>query len=1413
MLPRAARPAATESLQSSTRRNRRFFARWATTALFPFALASICDAGTAGGATGPGSVPFAAADVLAVDSAIDARIDPRADLLSLAARLEGGRLVVRVGLTGGPKITFSDFQHAGHVLRLSVADAAGLPVYSAALASAHIPADRPLDLATATRQTPADQAPSGDKMAAVLKLPAEPALLTAAQRADARAPLTVTVRIETSAAAGQAADVLDEISGVFPARKLNEAHCAFAHHGNQGLAYTDVFQGRSDDLAGSGFDEALEVHQATGIPGNFHVSGTLITSAEWDANNGNPVDFNAWLASGVQAGWAAMLTSAYAQHIMPFAYDAMNNWSVNTQADMVAYRYGYTPRTAWVPERVWLDPSRFPAAGVNDWPGDNFLPHGVWAVILDDDVHLTGYDNHQIHTLTNGLRVVPRDRTFTGRVVGGNGQGALDLLTGLANSGVGEFRIAVYAEDWEAVAEMGFWSGATPQAKETYDWLINRIDSEPWVHTWRIDDALNNPNFNGATIAQLTPGTYSEIGGLGGYGGGNNGWYTHWAGWVPYVTGGNGFGSCSGTGGNCRNYGAMWTAAANKLLTVPNNDISESGWYVLMTNLHETAWHDGLGGAISGWQHGYSAKTKNALVYAEAARWAGGLYGAPTGAYTADLDEDGFDEVVLYNERVFAFFEAAGGRAVNVFAKGSGYDFSAVGVDNAYWYGTEADYNDGNHVGAFSDVGPNTQHDSYSWSIDAASGSTVGVTFRHGGGLEKSFSLDSGQPFVRCVYRTGAQTTYIQTGMSPGLVDLIWNAQMDRVWTGDQAYMGRRNPNTGATVAYVLGQGGAAHQKEIAAQIMKGDEIRGVGAFEFYLFAGQTPAPVAGELAELRTLATGLVDALGPRPESAVYLPGTDRLRVTFDQAAVPATLVPAGFAIDDDGDSIPELTLSPATSVTETSPASTLSLELTAGDATALEGLNLESLRLIVAAASVEDVPGNPGLARTVDLDFGAATAITLDGHLEAAEWQGPCTLAWVDPPGDSAWTATNELDAVFARWDASYLYLAIDGTVSGNSWVLYLDTDPGGPAGQSNLTAIDAWERGATFVQPGIKPDFQYGAYQHQSAFDSDSFFRITSATTTVNLTSQVLSAIDPQHVYGGSGGSELAIPWDVLYGLGAGVVPAGAQIRFAVSICWDPEPAGVLGGDNLPNNVAATLPAIDGHATFTVDADADGAPDLPDVAGPTLQRAQLLATGGVPYQLMVEFDEPLDAASATNLANYTIYETALPSNTIEVTAAASGPVPGSVVLEVDGYPWHNAFTLQVSNVRDLSCNGNMMSPNQSTVIEDQVSAAPPGGQTGRLARAQLHPNVPNPFNPATQLRFFVPASQAAAPVHLSVHDLRGRQVARLLSGAAVGAGEHSVPWDGQDDSGRPVASGQYIVRLEIDREVLARKITLAK
>jgi len=88
-------------------------------------------------------------------------------------------------------------------------------------------------------------------------------------------------------------------------------------------------------------------------------------------------------------------------------------------------------------------------------------------------------------------------------------------------------------------------------------------------------------------------------------------------------------------------------------------------------------------------------------------------------------------------------------------------------------------------------------------------------------------------------------------------------------------------------------------------------------------------------------------------------------------------------------------------------------------------------------------------------------------------------------------------------------------------------------------------------------------------------------------------------------------------------------------------------------------------------------------------------------------------------------------------------------------------------------------------------------------------LHHNVPNPFNPRTEITFALPKAQ---PVTLRVYDLTGKVVRTLASGEYP-AGTHSVVWQGENDRGAQVASGVYFYRLSTAERDFTHKMLLLK
>ncbi len=79
--------------------------------------------------------------------------------------------------------------------------------------------------------------------------------------------------------------------------------------------------------------------------------------------------------------------------------------------------------------------------------------------------------------------------------------------------------------------------------------------------------------------------------------------------------------------------------------------------------------------------------------------------------------------------------------------------------------------------------------------------------------------------------------------------------------------------------------------------------------------------------------------------------------------------------------------------------------------------------------------------------------------------------------------------------------------------------------------------------------------------------------------------------------------------------------------------------------------------------------------------------------------------------------------------------------------------------------------------------------------LAQVSNLTNQPNPFNPRTVLKF---QTTGQSQIALEIYDLRGRKI-RTLVRRALPSGHHEVLWNGLDDSGLSVASGQYFARLQ--------------
>lgn len=100
-------------------------------------------------------------------------------------------------------------------------------------------------------------------------------------------------------------------------------------------------------------------------------------------------------------------------------------------------------------------------------------------------------------------------------------------------------------------------------------------------------------------------------------------------------------------------------------------------------------------------------------------------------------------------------------------------------------------------------------------------------------------------------------------------------------------------------------------------------------------------------------------------------------------------------------------------------------------------------------------------------------------------------------------------------------------------------------------------------------------------------------------------------------------------------------------------------------------------------------------PDVTPPTLDAATLTA----PTEVTLQFSEGIDATTGNNAANYTVYETATPANTVTVNTAVVQTDSTQVVLTLAASISGVDHTVSVSNVEDLA--GNPIAANSTQPI----------------------------------------------------------------------------------------------------------------
>jgi hypothetical protein len=457
---------------------------------------------------------------------------------------------------------------------------------------------------------------------------------------------------------------------------------------------------------------------------------------------------------------------------------------------------------------------------------------------------------------------------------------------------------------------------------------------------------------------------------------------------------------------------------------------------------------------------------------------------------------------------------------------------------------------------------------------------------------------------------------------------------------------------------------------------------------------------------------------------------------------------------------------------------------------------------------------------------DCGAVTVIgcTIDGNAGAANGGG----MWISGSGvitvSGGQVSGHTVTSDGAGIQASHSTLSLNGVNFSQNQAAFI----GGGVSAVDTCTVTVSECGFTgngaLVGAAVRAGGGHAFIRHNIVAGNTAAATGAGIYVTALVGGEILgNSVDGNSGGSGAGGMLISSsPVDVQGNIvtnstGDGVVVSGAVASFDYNLVWnssgsdyngvspgtgalsaDPLFADAPGGDY---HLALHSPAIDtGHPDPAYD-DPDGSrADMGRYGSHTFAMDQPsypknVSTDITAGQLTIAWDRNPEA----DVAFYAVYcDTVsgfVPSSSTLLTTTPDTmltvPAPGDTT-------WYRVSAVDTAGYASGYSDEATSEPGTASAIE----------HTPRMT-TRLEQNVPNPFNPATAIRF---AIAAPARVDLVIYDVAGRRVRTLVSGHRP-PDTYRVTWDGTDDRGARVASGIYFYRLTAGNFAQTRKMVLLK
>ena len=611
-----------------------------------------------------------------------------------------------------------------------------------------------------------------------------------------------------------------KLSGYFGRSGSNDrnknAKVVMVAHGNQAIQPASVTQAHilsGTGTSATGYHRLIKSHEDHGVPLTLHITPTLASSIQWAVNptpgswpNNDGPSLNQRIRNLVTANQIDLVGSTFADHVPKYFTDSFNIANKQISDEFLTSIYGsVSSNVFWAPERVLDDESLAAIYNMGyRYVFADQMRHFVKWFGRSAALSTSGYRINEV----NSMKVIPiHDETseyLDQARDEGSAMSLRQLLSRRARSGVQD-QAAVL---WRDMGDFGTLAKA-----DSYDANVRWLGSRPWIRVVTAqqiaDSQINYVGQDGNPYNQWVPesrGTEKNLEQTA------KDW-VDWASrenydnWFNNLTSLNfGANSAFGRVGDTGHANAAWNAVTN----VSQPGLKKAAEVVMGSAMFQTAFHfptnstdlrkfstgdyinpaSQTGQSLADFARFSQAQARYAVVYSNVNSWSQRENILEPEAEAIDVDLDGANEYVLRNNRIFALFEARGGRMTAAWLRDpASKDVWQVAGNFASYSGTETEDEGVTHATAYrtsgfkdwwAATGPtngtsglvNATHTVTS----AASG--VGWKFRGAaGGItnEKTITLpEANSARLQANYAwDGASKLYVRFGLSPDLPDLM----------------------------------------------------------------------------------------------------------------------------------------------------------------------------------------------------------------------------------------------------------------------------------------------------------------------------------------------------------------------------------------------------------------------------------------------------------------------------------------------------------------------------------------------------------------------------------------------------------------------------------------------------------------